>query len=111
MPIVGLDLGSQNIKAVEMEEQKGRFFVRKVAGHSDSELNLYSAEQRDWDKYAAVLKRFFADSGFSTPQVVCPLPETDVFLRVVKLPQMGEKELRSSISYEAEQYIPIPIKD
>lgn len=111
MPIVGLDLGSQNIKAVELEEQKGRVFLRKVGNYSDPNLNLYSNEQKDWDAYAAVLKKFYTESGFSTPQVVSPLPENEVFMRVVQLPQMGEKELRSSISYEAEQYIPIPIKD
>jgi len=111
MPVVGLDLGSQNIKAVEIEEQKGKFVLKKVGSHSDPDLNLSSSEQKDWDKYAAALRKFFSETGFSTPQVVIPLAENDVFLRVVKLPQMSEKELRSSITYEAEQYIPIPIKE
>ena len=111
MPVVGLDLGSQNIKAVEVEKQKGRIFLRKLGFHSDPELNLYSAQQKDWDSYAAVLKKFFAETGFTTPEVVVPLPETEVYMRVVKFPQMDEKELKTSIAYEAEQYIPIPIKE
>lgn len=32
-------------------------------------------------------------------------------MRVLKLPVMSEKELKSSIAFEAEQYIPIPIKE
>lgn len=37
------------------------------------------------------------------------LDETYVFMRIIKLPIMSDKELKSSIKYEAEQYIPLPI--
>jgi type IV pilus assembly protein PilM len=111
MPILGLDLGNQTFRAVEMEEQKQKIVLRKYASHVDPVLNLHSSSEKDHIKYGEALKVFVEESGFTTPNVVIPLPESDVFTRVVSVPQMNEKELKSSISYEAEQYIPIPIKD
>ncbi|MFC1756293.1 pilus assembly protein PilM, partial [Patescibacteria group bacterium] len=32
-------------------------------------------------------------------------------MRVINVPIMSDKELRSSITFEAEQYIPLPLKD
>ncbi len=111
MPIIGLDLGSHTIRAVEMEDQKGKIILRKYGQIDDPTLNLHSTSAQDIAKYAQTLKQFISDTGFTTPEVAIPLPEDDVFTRVVKLPQMSEKELRSSIAYEAEQYIPIPINE
>jgi len=111
MPIIGLDLGNHTFRAVEMEDQKGRLVLRKHGIHDDRDLNLNSSSDQEIKKYASALKHFIADVGFSTPDVVIPLPESDVFTRVVQMPNMSEKDLRSSISYEAEQYIPIPIKE
>ncbi len=111
MPIVGLDLGSHTIRAVEMEEQKGRIVLRKYGSYENPNINLQTDSQKDLDKYSAALREFIAEIGFDTPNVVAPIPEGEVFTRVIKLPHMNEKELKSSIEFEAEQYIPIPIKE
>lgn len=94
-----------------MEEQKGRIVLRKYGLYNSPKLNLNSSSQQDLNTYATALKDFFAETGFTTPEVIIPLPEGEVFTRVIQLPHMSEKELRTSIAFEAEQYIPIPIKD
>lgn len=111
MPILGLDLGNQTFRVVEMEEQKGRLFLRKYGTHEDTKLNLHSSSEQEIKKYATSLKQFITETGFSTPDVVIPIPESDVFTRVVQMPNMSEKDLRNSIVFEAEQYIPIPLKE
>ena len=111
MPIVGLDLGTHGFRAVEMEEQKGQLTLRKYGYYEDARLNIHTSAQPDLDAYSQALKEFFNEIGFTTPQVVVPLPESEVFTRVIQLPHMSEKELKSSITYEAEQYIPIPLKE
>jgi len=111
MPIIGLDLGSHGFRAVEMEEQKGSITLRKYGFYENPKLSLQTKAQPDLDAYSAALRDFFAETGFTTPNVIVPLPESEVFTRVIQLPHMSEKELRSSIVFEAEQYIPIPLKD
>lgn len=111
MPIIGLDLGSHGFRAVEMEEQKGAIILRKYGYYENPRLNLQTSAQTDLNEYSSALKDFFSELSFSTPNVIVPLPESEVFTRVVQLPSMSEKELRNAISFEAEQYIPIPLKE
>ena len=111
MPIIGLDLGNHGFRAVEMEEQREGMILRKFGFHEDPRLNLQTAAQPDLDAYSAALKNFFSETGFTTPEVIVPLPESEVFTRVIQLPHMSEKELKSSITFEAEQYIPIPLNE
>ena len=39
------------------------------------------------------------------------LPEEKIFSRVLELPQMSEAELSDAVQWEAEQYIPTPLKE
>lgn len=109
MPIIGLDLGNHTFRAVEMEEQRERTYLKRYGNHRNDSLNLYSTSKGELDEYATELKQFFAENNFSTPEAVVSLPESEVFTRVVEMPRMDEKDLRNSIIYEAEQYIPIPL--
>lgn len=111
MPTIGLDLGNHTFRAVEMEEQRGRVYLRRYGYHRDESLTLYTGVQNELDEYSKNLKKFFAENNFTTPKVVTSLPENEVFTRVVEMPSMNEKDLRSSITYEAEQYIPIPLEE
>lgn len=109
MPIVGLDLGSHSIRAVELEESKGGILLKRFGSYESPKLDYSSVSKQDQNTYADAVKHFFKEVDFSTPEVISAIPEYDVFTRVIKLPQMTEKELESSIAYEAEQFIPIPV--
>ncbi|HLD51188.1 hypothetical protein A3K34_01285 [candidate division WWE3 bacterium RIFOXYC1_FULL_40_10] len=111
MPIVGLDLGRSNFRAVELEKKKDQIIVNKFGSYEGHGLNLFSENPAELENYSLVLSQFFNETGFSTPYVVVGLNEDNVFMRVIKLPAMNEKELESSIRIEAEQYIPVPIND
>ena len=111
MPVLGLDLGNCHFRAVELSLSKGKVVLDKFGSYQNPKLNIESQSDEDLNKYADALKTFIAESGFGTTSVVTAIPESEVFTRVIKLPQMSEKDLRSSIAFEAEQYIPLPIKE
>ena len=111
MPIIGLDLGRHTIRAVEIEKSKGKAVLEKCGVYDNSHLNIDSDSKEDNKNYSEAIKHFFSEMGFDTPNVVVSLPEYNAFIRIIKVPKMSEKELRSSIEYEAEQYIPFPIKE
>ena len=108
---VGLDLGSHTIRAVELDNIKGSVVLTRFGSYENPKISLESKTKEDLLTYTAALKSFFSEIGFSTPEVYTSLPESYVFTRVIKLPQMSEKELKTSIAFEAEQYIPLPLKD
>ncbi|MBI2620609.1 type IV pilus assembly protein PilM [candidate division WWE3 bacterium] len=108
---VGLDLGSHTFRAVELIEIKGNVSLTKFGSYENPRISLESQSAEDLLHYTAAIKDFFAEVGFSGTDVFTSIPEAEVFTRVVKMPQMSEKELRSSILFEIEQYIPLPSKD
>lgn len=111
MPIIGLDLGRHNFRAVELEKDKGRFVINKFGYYDNPKLNIEATSKEDIQNYASAIKDFFAETQFSTKNVVISLPEQQVFMRVIKVPEMADKDLKNSIQFEAEQYIPMPVKE
>lgn len=112
MDFVGLDLGSHTIKAVQLEKEKdGRRRLTAFGFASAPARALASDSEVDLAAYAKSLKQFFAETNFSTRHVVTALPESQIFTRVITMPLLSEKELQNAMKWEAEQYIPVPLKD
>jgi len=111
MSVVGLTLGSHNFRAVEMERSKGKVVLKRYGTYENPKVTLDSEDPKDLGSYSAALGNFFSEMGFGTKNVIVSLPERQVFVRTVQLPNMTEKDLSSSIRYEAEQYIPLPMKE
>ena len=110
MPIIGLDLGEHSLRAVELENKKGSYTVTNF-GHFENPQLARSKIGEKKDTYIAALKNFFTETGFSTPDVILGLTDTNVFMRVIKLPKMDDADLKNTITFESEQYIPLPLKD
>jgi type IV pilus assembly protein PilM len=108
MPVIGINLGKSSIRAVELDKKKDGIVVTNFGSYDNPRLNLESKDRADLDVFAASLKNFISEVGFSTPNIVIGLSESSIFMRVIKLPVMSEKELSTSVKYEAEQYIPLP---
>ncbi len=111
MPILGLDLGRNTIRAVELDRKKDQIVVVKYNAYQNPKLNLESDAKDDVEMYGESLGEFIADAGFSTPYVVTGLDETYVYMRIVKLPPMNYRELKISINYYAEQYIHLTLSE
>lgn len=111
MNVVGIDLGQSSFKAVELKKEKGSIELFKYGLVENTGINLLSDNEEELEKGTKLLSNFFSEVGFSTPHVIASLPETSVFTRVIKVPKMSEKELKTAMTYEAEQYIPLPLKD
>jgi type IV pilus assembly protein PilM len=109
MTIVGLNIGKKSFKAVELEEKKGKITLTNFGTSDRPKIKTSSDNLEDLDSIANSLSEFFSETGFTTSDVVLSIDETYVFMTVVKMPIMSDKELKSSIKYEAEQHIPFPL--
>ncbi len=111
MPVIGVDLGNHSFRAVQLTNKKGQIILDKFGSYSNPRLNLESTSKEDTDLYANAIKDFFSEMSFETPNVVVGLDESQVFMRIIKLPQMNDRELKNSVRFEAEQYIPLPMNE
>lgn len=111
MSIIGLDLGNSSFRAVELERKKDVLSLLKSSWYENTKLNFDSDSKEDLDTYAYALKEFISEAGFSTPQVSMGIDERYVYMRIIKLPQMSDKDLKNAVNFEAEQYIPLPLSE
>ncbi|MBI3385735.1 type IV pilus assembly protein PilM, partial [Candidatus Gottesmanbacteria bacterium] len=107
--ILGIDIGSHSIKAIELS-RSGKDIKLLAAGSVPTPPGaLTSSTQADQEALAVSLKKILKDIGATSRDVNIALPESQVFTRVIDVPQLSQRELASAIKWEAEQYIPLPL--
>jgi type IV pilus assembly protein PilM len=108
--ILGVDLGSQTIKIVELEQSKnGKWTLKKCAFES-----LGIAEIPPEEKKTILIERLkeaLSREKFSTKRVATSLSGNQVIVRYVKFPKLSAEELAKTIHFEAEAYIPFDIRE
>ena len=109
--LVGLDIGSSAVKAVELKPA-GRGY--RVAAYGSEQLppdSIVDGAIIDGAAVADAIRRLFDGRGIRTKDVVASLSGNAVIVKKITLPTMSEAELAESIYWEAEQYIPFDIQD
>jgi type IV pilus assembly protein PilM len=107
--IIGLDVGSHSIKLVEVQRRKNESVISAAGTIPTPPKALLAATGQDLEAIAQVIKKLWKETGAKTNSVNIALPESQVFTRVIEVPELTQRELTSAIKWEAEQYIPIPL--
>lgn len=106
--ILGLDIGSHSIKLIEVGTASGPQLL--AAGSIPTPPKaLQSTLEADHQAVAAAISQLIKETGAKSNSVVFALPESQVFTRVIEVPALSQRELASAMSWEAEQYIPLPL--
>jgi type IV pilus assembly protein PilM len=111
MTALGLHLRSNGVSAVEIDFHKDSLSLlcSDYREFPDAHLDISSSDSIF--KYVDKVKEFFYDNKFKSNQVICSLPQSEVFVRTIKVPPMNKKDLDNFIKYEAAQYIPLPLEE
>lgn len=110
---IGLDIGSKSIKVVELSGEGKNFSLRSAGavGYNGPVIDANLTGDKEVADIAAVIKKLFKDAKIDGKDVSISLPETQVFTRVLQFPLLNDNEIASAVKWEAEEYIPIPMKD
>jgi type IV pilus assembly protein PilM len=109
--LLGIDIGTASIKAVQLEaKESGRFVLQAIGKVETPPKSLESEAEADKRAVAEAIKALLNESGVKTKDVVASLPDAKIFTRLIALPSLTEEELASSIQWEADQYIPVPLE-
>jgi type IV pilus assembly protein PilM len=109
--VVGLDIGSSAVKAVELKAVGKGFKVVAFATEPVPPDSIVDGAIIDGAAVADAIRRVFENKAFKTKEVAASLSGNAVIVKKVRLPVMTEAELAESIYWEAEQYIPFDIQD
>ena len=109
--VVGLDIGSSAVKAVELKAVGKGFKVVAFAMEPVPPDSIVDGAIIDGAAVADAIRRVFENKAFKTKEVAASLSGNAVIVKKINLPVMTEAELAESIYWEAEQYIPFDIQD
>ena len=109
--LVGLDIGSSAVKAVELKPAGKAYKVSAFGSDVVPPDSIVDGAIIDGSVVAEAIRRLFAGLKIKTKDVAASLSGNAVIVKKITLPVMTESELAESIYWEAEQYIPFDIQD
>ncbi len=109
--IVGLDIGSSAIKAIELKAAGKGFRVVGFGTEPVPPESIVDGAIIDGAAVADAIRRLFETRGFKTKEVAASLSGNSVIVKKISMPPMTTAELGESIYWEAEQYIPFAVQD
>ena len=111
--IFGLDLSDFSIKVVKIESSGDSECMVSYATSPLQSGCITDGEIQKKEQVVSVIKKTLAISGpkrIKTKKVICSLPETKAFLRIISLPKMNDSEMAEAIKWEMEANIPLSLE-
>lgn len=106
-PTVGLDIGTQQIKAVEMRPGKGGLTVSALGIAPTPVGVMQNNIITDPKLMGQAIKQLLRESGISAKKVVGSVAgQTAVVIRVIEVPKMTDAELKETMKWEVERHVP-----
>jgi type IV pilus assembly protein PilM len=109
--VVGLDIGTSAVKAVELRAAGRGFRVSAFATDPIPSASIVDGAIIDGAGVAETIRRMLDRASIKTRDVAASLSGNAVIVKKISLPQMTESELAETIRWEAEQYIPFDVQD
>lgn len=110
----GLDISDLSLKIIKLKK-KDKFFDLVCFGKEEIKPGIIEqGEIKDERALAEIIKNALIKihgEKIKTKYVIASLPEEKSFLQIIQMPIMPIEDLKSAIIYEAENYIPLPIKE
>lgn len=106
---MGLDIGTSGVRAAELSFGKGGVTLEKFGQVALPPGAVRDGEVVDVDTVAQAIRHLWSSTKFSTKKVVLGVANQKVIVRQVDMPWLPESELRQSLAFQVQDYIPIPV--
>jgi len=109
--IVGLDIGSSSIKAIELKRSKGEIVVSHLGMEPLASDIVVDSMIVDSGSVSSAISKIFGEHNIKTKNVATSVSGHSVIVKLIKVQPMSESELAEGITTEAAQHIPFDIAD
>src|SRR3569832_27150 len=109
--LVGLDIGSSAVKAVELSKP-GPALPPPHPGLENLQTDtIVDGQIMELNNVSNVISHIFSEHQIRTTRVAAGVSGHSVIVKNIVLPQMSQEELQESFSWHAEEHIPFDIAD
>lgn len=108
----GLDISDTAVRVARLKEKGGSFLPVSFNEIPVKQGIVEAGAIKDEKLLASIIKNCkntAKGKRIESKYVVASLPEKESFLVIIQMPKMSEKELKTAIVFEAENYIPLPL--
>lgn len=111
-PIVGLDIGTRQIKAVWLEQSKDGFILQGYACEPISKIAFSERDIKDYESVSIALKKIRKSLKTKIKLANVAVAGTSVISKIVYMdPEQNDYDLENQIEIEADSLIPYPLEE
>ena len=109
--LVGLDIGSSSIKAVELQGRNGDLSLVNLGWENVQPDSIVDGQIMELNAVSNVIANIFRDQKIKTERIAAGVSGHSVIVKNVVVPKMSEEELAESFTWHAEEHLPFDIAD
>jgi type IV pilus assembly protein PilM len=107
-----LDIGTNAVRVVQLSPSgPGSWSLQHYGYVPVDERTVGTGSAEGLRRLGEVIMTAVGQSGIKDKNVVIGLPSSKTFTTVIDMPLMGEAELKSTIKYQMDQYIPMAVDE
>lgn len=108
----GLDIGTTAVRAVQLAQNGSGGWTLRHYGYATIDLKTATADSAEArHRLGEVIMTVVGQSGIRTKNVAIGLPSSKTFVTVVDMPSASQEELKSTLKYQMDQYIPMDVDE
>jgi type IV pilus assembly protein PilM len=109
--MVGVDIGSSSVKAVELRGKVGDLQLVSLGYQSLEPDSVVDGQIMELNSVSNAISSIFNEHKIKTTKVAAGVNGHSVIVKNIVLPQMSSEELQESFAWHAEEHIPFDITD
>ncbi len=109
--LVGLDIGSSSVKAVELQGKPGNIALTSIGFEALQPDTVVDGQIMELNDVSNIVANIFSTQKIKTERVAAGVSGSSVIVKNIIVPQMSREELEESIDWHAEEHIPFDITD
>jgi type IV pilus assembly protein PilM len=107
-----LDIGTNAVRVVQLAHAGADSWNLQHYGYATVDMKTTTANTKESERrLGEIIMTAVGQSGIKTKNVAIGLPSQKTFTTVIDVPMMSEAELRTTIKYQIDQYIPMSIDE
>ncbi len=107
-----LDIGTTAVRVVQLSQSASGNWSLSHYGYAPVDERVTSSNSAEGlRRLGEIIMTAIGQSGIKTKNVVIGMPSSKTFTTIIDVPNMPENELKNSIKYQIDQYIPTTISE
>jgi len=112
--VLGVDIGTSAIKIVQIKNQGGKVVLENygaLALGPYANLEPGQAAGLSKEKIIEAIRDLLREASITAKNAGLSIPLKDTMISLIKMPDVGEKQLKTMIPIEARKHIPVPMSE